>query len=217
MVESAKKYLIASEKEFDQQQPSLLEIGFDNTIRSAPVFTDEACSKLSSGETGCFRAHIDVWKKCAAQNDHDHCIVLERDWTIGDQNPSDVYAVLSKELSRVQADNKDVYYMGECKFVYDDTSIHHTKLAKHLCTHAYMISKDFAKQIAETSACDINMPIDHFLNKKCHHPDISCEAAQATGTMPGCFGTGPIQQDRMNYKGMHGITNQLHKKGTYDH
>ena len=204
-------YVIASEEDFDERGLNLLDI--HDAERVDPVFTDDTCVNGTKGETGCFRAHKNVWGMCAAQDSADRCLVLERDWTIGDQDPAHV----ASELQSLPTSN-DYYLVGNCGYAW--------------CSHAYVITKEYAAELSDVDECALDMPVDAFINKKCREGlsvtdecvlDMPIDAfthqrcrngSSVCGLyekekMPGCFGNGLIQQNRKDMIGMHDENNKM--------
>jgi hypothetical protein len=182
-------YVIAAEDEFEETALNLLDI--HDAQRVNPVFTDDTCVSGTRGETGCFRAHKNVWEMCAAQAD-DRCLVLERDWTIGDQDPAHV----ASELQSLPTGD-DYYLVGNC--------------GHGLCTHAYVIAKKHAAELSGVDECAHNMPVDAFMNKMCRDGSAACGVYEKE-TMPGCFGYGLIQQNRTDMIGMHDENNEMRER-----
>ena len=180
-------YTISKEIDYSQRLDDLQSLFESHPLeRVAPVYTNDVCVNDSKAETGIFRAHKAAWNACANQSE-DRCIVLERDWSIGDQ-PTEVVA---DELKKIKP-SADLYMIGHC---FNDA-----------CLHAYILSKDLASQIKDTDECSAGKPVDLWLTSKLRSEgrDIQMHPKE---NMTGHFGEGLIQQDRMKFKGFHNQDN----------
>ena len=181
-------YIISSEDEFKDSSVRAAELGLSPT-RLDPVYTEISCNG-SKGETGCFMAHKSAWQECA-RNTADYCIILERDWNIGTQSKEHVTKELQENVFP-NVEGKDMYLIGHC-FGYH-------------CTHAYVVNRRFANEIANVDECAFRVPVDVYLNGKCHDGSALCSRYEKEN-MPGYFGEGLVQQDRVSMIGMHNSEN----------
>ena len=193
-----KTLVIASDDEYEDSKWRLDAIGIDDVERIAPVYTQDRCVHGTTGETGCFRAHRNAWRRCSEQESADRCLVLERDWTYGNKDPDHV----KKELSSLPVDG-DYYLVGWCHDFH--------------CTHAYVISKDYANKLSSVNECDLNMSVDEYMNGRCNENKSKCAHAYDYPTMSGCYGRGLIQQNRTTMTGMHDADNEMIETRIYDH
>ena len=181
--------VISEEEKYDEKKIERdLHVNRSDIIRIDPVFTDEKCIG-TRGETGCFKAHQKAWETCSMQ-DGDQCMVLERDWTIGNLDPSYVH----KRIKNAAKNKNDYHLLGHC--------------GGYACTHAYIINKDFAGKMAQMNVCDAKKPIDLYMESKCNSKEFSC-GKESHRTMPGCYGSGVIQQNRNMEGGMHDKHNNI--------
>lgn len=182
-------FVISSFEEFEDSKKRCESIGLKSPIRIDPVYTDDNCINKTRGETGCFRAHKNVWKACAEQ-DNDKCLILERDWTIGNQSTEHV----KSELENIPPD-KDFFMIGHCYGT--------------LCLHAYVINKNYAEELLSVDECAYGRPVDHFLSEKYSHKK---SGRYEKSTMPNCFGEGLIQQNRNLSNSLHDSNNSINEE-----
>ena len=185
------KVIVISEQEkFEKDKIAHgLQVNKEDILRIDPVFTDETCVNGTRGETGCFKAHQKAWQLCGMQ-EGEKCMVLERDWTIGNLDPSEVH----KRIESGAQNENDYHLLGHCDSFF--------------CGHAYIVKKDLATKMAEIDVCDAQHAVDVYMNFKCLGEEISC-GREEHPTMPGCFGEGVIQQDRVTTSGMHDAHNKM--------
>ena len=191
-----KAFVIASEKDFDDSKWRLDAIGLNDIERIDPVYTEDICAGFTNTrdgtkqETGCFRAHKEAWRRCSEQS-AERCLVLERDWTYGDQDPEDV----KRELETLPTDS-DYFQIGSCY--------------ERECMHAYTIAKKTADRLYRVRECKIKPPpVDTFLEDMCKENILKCDKYDKPN-MPNCFGEGLIQQNRDTMTGMSKGISELH-------
>ena len=178
-------FIIANEGDFEKNLATARAIGL-SPRRLDPVYTRKKCVGLSPGaynapETGCFMAHVNAWNACAQQA-KGKCLILERDWTIGPQEPDRVADAVEKQIV-THAPHNDIVYHGNCFGTF--------------CTHAYTIKKETAAQWASVNPCDVKRPVDHFLSDACGN-SLSCQYAEKGDDKWG-FGEGVIRQNRADF------------------
>ena len=181
-----KTFVIASKEEFAQSQGRLQAIGVRNAERVDPVYTEDRCIR-TRGETGCFRAHKNAWSKCAQQS-ASRCLILERDWTYGNQDPAHV----KSELHAIDT-SADLYQIGTGGM------------------HAYTLSKQQAAKLSTVHECDVGLPVDLWLWQQCDDGDMTCDE-YVKDNMPDCYGGGLLQQNRRDMRGMHNKDNKMDKQ-----
>ena len=142
---------------------------------------DSICMGLK--QVGIAEAHLSAWKRIAKQNTS--MLVLEKDWTIGTHNVSDVRSGLREAYGRPE----DYVLAGSCWYF--------------LCMHAYIMKPVLAERLSTLpNMCSLvgptpalDCPVDwlpHYLQSQGHLSIYSVRGEQ----MPGCFGEGLIQQAR---------------------
>ena len=143
--------------------------------------SDSVCMGLK--QVGIAEAHLSAWRRIAQQNTS--MLILEKDWTIGTQNVSEVRNGLRDAYSRPE----DYILAGNCWYF--------------LCMHAYIMKPALAERLASLpNMCSLvgptpslDCPVDwlpHYLQSQGHLSIYSVRGEQ----MPGCFGEGLIQQAR---------------------
>ena len=158
----------------------LWDIGNDE-CRTTWARNDSICMGLK--QVGIAEAHLSAWKRIAKQNTS--MLILEKDWTIGTHNVSDMRNGLREAYGRPE----DYILAGSCWYF--------------LCMHAYIMKPALAERLASLpNMCSLvgptpslDCPVDwlpHYLQSQGHLSIYSVKGEQ----MPGCFGEGLIQQAR---------------------
>lgn len=178
-------FVIAPKDEADEHRTRVEELGLPTPTIVDPVFTEDRCVNNTRGETGCFRAHKNVWSMCAEQ-EKPHCVILEKDWSIGDQSIDDVKEKLKKD----DFAHYDYYQLGYCG---------------PWCTHAYVLTKEKAEELSKVDECKAKTPVDNMIVTMCKTNKMSCGKYEHAN-MKGYYGNGIIQQIR-DGTGMHSINN----------
>lgn len=182
-----KAYLINLKRRPDRLVSSLgvlkTKLGFENVERinafetcSMPFFNLE---KLKESERGCFRSHIEAWKRLIRSDTEDYAFVFEDDVGLDTKRSIKDYEGLEKFISTTNFDviNLCIHIKGENEMVYN-TSIFPfvEKRRKNLSFYphkttmfglgSYIISKKGAKKLLELiylSEDKIVLPVDTFV------------------------------------------------------
>lgn len=103
---------------------------------------------MSKGEMCCALSHIKLWKKLVKDREYDMYLIFEDDA----RSYGDVEKYLTEFMD--MGIPFDVLYLGKC---YDQCSKlesteyeHVYKSYRPLCTHAYVITKEYAKKLLDT-------------------------------------------------------------------
>jgi len=143
---------------------------------------------MGTKQVGIAEAHRNAWARIAKHNQS--MLILEKDWTIGTHNASDVRRGLRDAYLRPE----DYILAGSCWYF--------------LCMHAYFIKPGLAARLSSLpDMCSLVGPtpsldcpcdwLPHYLQVLGHMTIFSVKGSQ----MSNCFGEGLIQQARWDEDG----------------
>lgn len=205
--------VIADAASFAEGAPILRAMGLE-PHRSPPVSPDTFklngfnCSKhlhqidewippnelRNAKANACFAAHRNALNLAAKYNGHS--LILERDWTIGNQMPSSVGA----RVVAAAREGSKLTLFGHCY--------------GGLCAHAYLVSSEQAHRMLAPAyhPCSFILPVDYLTAIQCSNLFTACTLVEGSkkDTDPSMFGDGIIFQNRTKFVDQMHTSSQLY-------
>lgn len=208
-------FVISSKPTMHEQTATglLKRLTFKNVGRITPVQTSMVCVEGDPKSTGTVMAHRHAWRTILGTGEP--AVVLEADWSIGNQSVPDVIFKLNGAFAKMQQ-GYDLVWLGYCELQCDAEA--HTcggpgyGTRPPLCLTGYLISPSAAQKLLDYKMCnkgsrdwesDGTPPVDWYVNHKCKSKDLNCYVAAGPEPMPGCFGQGIFQQNESFSWGLH--------------